>query len=163
MRSLLALLPSCRRPVWFVLLAAMALASACKSTSARGTRRLDRSVITRDQMVDGSYATVYDAVAALHSNWLRARGPDSFVYPSIVWVYIDGTRAGDVEVLRTIQPKLVNAVRFYDGPTATGRWGVDNGSGVIHVSTWTDGAGGIPLPDSTRGATKPARDSSSKR
>jgi len=163
MRSLLALLPSCRRAVWFGLLAMIALAPACKSSPSRATRRVDRSVITRDQMVDGSYATVYDAVAALRSNWLRARGPDSFVLPSIVWVYIDGARAGDVEVLRNIQPKLVNAVRFYDGPTATGRWGVDNGSGVIHVSTWNDGAGGIPLPDSTRGATKPAKDSSSRR
>ena len=163
MRSLLALVPSCRRGVWFVLVAAIALAPACRSASSRSTRRVDRSVITRDQMADGSYATVYDAVAALRSNWLRVRGPDSFVNPSIVWVYIDGARAGDVEVLRSIQPKLVNAVRFYDGPTATGRWGVDNGAGVIHVSTWTDGAGGIPLPDSTRGTTKPARDSSSRR
>ncbi|PYP76628.1 MAG: hypothetical protein DMD35_18030 [Gemmatimonadetes bacterium] len=163
MRSLLALRSSCRRYHWIVALAVVALAPACKSTPTQRTRRVDRSVITRDQMLDGSYVTVYDAVAALRSNWLRARGPDSFVLPSIVWVYIDGTRAGDVEVLRNIQPKLVNAVRFYDGPTATGRWGVDNGAGVIHVSTWSDGAGGIPLPDSTRGVTKPVRDSSSKR
>src|SRR5688500_2423093 len=163
MRSLLALLPSCRRRLWFGLLAVITLAPACKSAPAGTTRRIDRSVITREQMVDGSYSTVYDAVAALGSNWLRARGRDSFVLPSIVWVYIDGARAGDVEVLRNIQPKLVNAVRFYDGPTATGRWGLDNGSGVIHVSTWSDGAGGIPLPDSTRGTTKPVRDSSSKR
>jgi len=92
----------------------------------------------------------------MRSSWLRPRGPDSFVLPSVVWVYIDGTRAGGVEVLHTIQPTLITTVRFYDGPTATGRWGVDNGSGVIHVSTWSEGAVGIPLPDSTRGATKPA-------
>ena len=150
MRSLLALLFPRGRQRWFVALAVIGLVGACKSTAARETRRLDRTVITRDQMLDGAYVTVYDAVAALHSNWLRARGPDSFVMPSIVWVYIDGSRAGDVEVLRNIQPKLVNTVRFYDGPTATGRWGVDNGAGVIHVSTWSDGAGGIPVPDSTR-------------
>jgi hypothetical protein len=150
MRSLLAVLSRRRRSGWLVALVIVGLSSACKSTSTRETRRLDRSVITRDQMLDGAYVTVYDAVAALRSNWLRARGPDSFVMPSIVWVYIDGSRAGDVEVLRNIQPKLVNTVRFYDGPTATGRWGVDNGAGVIHVSTWSDGAGGIPVPDSTR-------------
>lgn len=150
MRSLLdSQLP--RRSVCrLVILALLWLLPACRSGASRETRRLDRSVITRDQMLDGSYATVYDAVAALRSNWLRARGPDSFVMPSIVWVYIDGSRAGDVDVLRNIQPKLVNTVRFYDGPTATGRWGVDNGAGVIHVSTWSDGAGGIPVPDSTR-------------
>ena len=150
MRSLLAVLSPRRRHGWLVALVLFGLSSACRSTSTRETRRLDRSVITRDQMLDGAYVTVYDAVAALRSNWLRARGPDSFVMPSIVWVYIDGSRAGDVEVLRNIQPKLVNTVRFYDGPTATGRWGVDNGAGVIHVSTWSDGAGGIPVPDSTR-------------
>ena len=163
MRSLLAVHSPRRRRHWLPAVACLALAPACKSAPARETRRVDRTVITRDQMLDGSYVTVYDAVAALRSNWLRPRGPDSFVLPSIVWVYIDGSRAGDVSVLRNIQPKLVNAVRFYDGPTATGRWGVDNGAGVIHVSTWSDGAGGIPLPDSTRGAAKPAKDSSSKR
>ena len=163
MRSLLVVHSPRRRRHWLLAIACLALAPACKSAPTRETRRVDRTVITRDQMLDGSYVTVYDAVAALRSNWLRPRGPDSFVLPSIVWVYIDGSRAGDVSVLRNIQPKLVNAVRFYDGPTATGRWGVDNGAGVIHVSTWSDGAGGIPLPDSTRGAAKPAKDSSSKR
>jgi hypothetical protein len=161
MRSLLSLLPPYRRRHWLVLVAVVALVPACRSAASRERRRVDRSVITRDQMVDGSYVTVYDAVAALRSNWLRPRGPDSFVLPSIVWVYIDGQRAGGVDVLRNVQPRLVNTVRFYDGPTATGRWGVDNGAGVIHISTWADGAGGIPLPDSTRGMPKATRDSTS--
>jgi hypothetical protein len=101
-------------------------------------------------MVVGRYATVYDAVAALRSTWLRPRGVDSFINPSIVWVYVDGARIGDVSTLQQMQPQLVSTVRFYDGVTATGMWGVDNGAGVIHVSTWSDGALGIPLPDSTR-------------
>jgi hypothetical protein len=106
-------------------------------------------------MLQGNYASVYDAVAARRSMWLQPRGPDSFVVPSIVWVYIDGTRAGGVEILHTIQPRLVNTVRFYDGPSATSRWGVDNGAGVIHISTWSAGEPGIPVPDSTR-RKKPA-------
>lgn len=104
-------------------------------------------------MVVGNYATVYDAVAALRSIWLRPRGSDSFVNPSIVWVYLDGARVGDVTSLRQMRPDLVNTVRFYDGPTATGLWGVDNGAGVIHVSTWSEGAVGVPVPDSTRRST----------
>lgn len=134
----------------------VALGWACRSPQPRQSRRLDRSVLTREQMLDGKYVTVYDAVAALRSNWLRPRGPDSFVLPTVVWVYIDGTRAGGVETLHSIQPTLVNTVRFYDGPTATGRWGVDNGAGVIHISTWSEGAPGVPLPDSTRPRPKPA-------
>lgn len=127
----------------------------CGAPRAQQTLRLDRTVITRQQMVAGNYATVYDAVAALRSTWLRPRGSDSFIAPSIVWVYVDGARVGDVSTLQRIQPQLVNTVRFYDGVTATGIWGVDNGAGVIHVSTWSEGAPGMPVPDSTRRSGPP--------
>ena len=139
-----------------LLLLSIALGLACRVAPSRQSLRLDRSVLTREQMLKGQYVTVYDAVAALRSNWLRPHGPDSFVAPSVVWVYIDGTRAGGVEALQNIQANLVNTVRFYDGPTATGRWGVDNGAGIIHVSTWSVGAPGVPVPDSTRARPKPA-------
>jgi hypothetical protein len=161
MRSLLADLPVRGRLGGLAALAAVALALGCTSTPREG-RRLDRSVITREQMLKGDFVTVYDAVAAMRSSWLRPRGPDSFVLPSVVWVYIDGTRAGGVEVLHNIQPTLITTVRFYDGPTATGRWGVDNGAGVIHVSTWSAGAVGIPLPDSTRQLPRPVAPSAVK-
>ena len=126
------------------------LSAACVSRATQTTNRLDRTVITRDQMLQANYSSVYDAVAALRSLWLQPRGPDSFVAPSIVWVYIDGARVGDVSALKEMQPRMVNTVRFYDGPSATSRWGVDNGAGVIHVSTWSEGAAGLPVPDSTR-------------
>ena len=134
------------------------LCAACLSHPSQTTnRRLDRTVITRDQMLEANYSSVYDAVAALRSLWLQPRGPDSFIAPSIVWVYVDNARVGAVDVLKTMQPRLVNTVRFYDGPSATSRWGVDNAAGVIHVSTWADGASGIPLPDSTRRRTDTTR------
>lgn len=136
---------------WQISLVASLLCAACLSRpSQMVSRRLDRSVITRDEMLEANYTTVYDAVAALRSLWLQPRGPDSFVAPSIVWVYVDGARVGDVGALRSMQPRLVNTVRFYDGPSATSRWGVDNAAGVIHVSTWSEGAAGLLVPDSTR-------------
>jgi hypothetical protein len=135
---------------WWTVLAASLLCAACLPRASQTTNRLDRTVITRDQMLEANYSTVYDAVAALRSLWLQPRGPDSFVAPSIVWVYIDGARVGDVGVLRNMQPRMVNTVRFYDGPSATSRWGVDNAAGVIHVSTWSEGAAGLLVPDSTR-------------
>lgn len=149
------------RPGWplaVVVAVAVLVAAACGlRRGERPPRRLDRNVITRQQMLDAHYVSVYDAVAALRSNWLRPRGPDSFVLSSVVWVYVDGARFGGVETLRTMQPRLVNTVRYYDGPSATSRWGVDNGAGVIHVSTWNEGAPGITVPDSTR--RKPDPDS----
>ena len=143
---------------WQTALVVISLCSACGARQGAGgapKRRLDRAVITREQMLAGNYSSVYDAVAALRSVWLRPRGPDSFMIPSVVWVYVDGARLGGVETLRSMQPRLINTVRFYDGPTATGRWGVDNSAGVIHISTWSDGAPGIPVPDSTRRKPKP--------
>lgn len=147
--------PRLRALVMLAAGAAAATVAACSGQRSRPERRLDRSVITREQMLRGNYTTVYDAVSAIHSMWLRPRGPDSFTVNSVVWVYVDGIRAGGVDVLQTIQPRLVNTIRFYDGPQATSRWGVDNGAGVIHVSTWKEGAPGIVIPDSTRRPVKP--------
>jgi hypothetical protein len=139
-----------RRASLITLAGALVIGTACRHAGAGPTRRLDRTVITRDEMLNANYVNLYDAVAALRSIWLRPRGVDSFTNPSIVWVYIDGARVGDVSVLKEIHPRLVNTVRFYDGPSATSRWGVDNGAGVIHISTWSEGAAGLPVPDSTR-------------
>jgi hypothetical protein len=140
-----------RRVTLQMLVGALVLCAGCASGGRKGeSRRLDRSVITREEMLKANYVNLYDAVAALRSAWLRARGPDSFQNPSIVWVYIDGSRVGDVSSLREMQPRMVNTVRFYDGPQATSRWGVDNAAGVIHVSTWSEGAAGTVIPDSTR-------------
>ena len=125
------------------------LCAACASQTPQTTsNRLDRTVITRDQMLQANYTSVYDAVAALRSVWLRPRTAESVV--STVWVYVDNARVGDVDVLKTMQPRLVNTVRYYDGPSATSRWGVDHAAGVIHVSTWSAGAAGMTVPDSTR-------------
>ena len=143
------------RVATMAILGAATSAVACATNQARPPRRLDRTVITREEMLHGNYTTAYDAVSALHSIWLRPRGVDSFIVPSIVWVYVDGIRVGGVDALQSIQPRLVNTIRFYDGASATSRWGVDNGAGVIHVSTWKEGAPGMLVPDSTRRRARP--------
>jgi hypothetical protein len=131
---------------WLMLAAVCVVgAGGCVGRSPAGRPpRIDRTVLSRDQMLKAKYSTVYDAVLALRPNWLRPRGPESFVLPTVVWVYVDEQRLGDVETLRTIQTSQVSTVRFYDGPSATGRWGVGHNAGVIHVSTWSEGALGFP-------------------
>ena len=116
-------------------LCATGLACGGHRTTER-PQRAGRNLITREQMVRANYVNAYDAVAALRSNWLRARGPDSFQTPSQVWVYLDGNRMGDVETLRRIQPSLITSIRFFDGTTATARWGVGHSAGVISIDTW---------------------------
>ncbi len=92
-------------------------------------------MITQAQMVDNHFLSVYDAVESLHQNWLQTRGTDSFSSPSQVLVYLDNTRLGGVSTLHDIASNTVTFVKHFDGIAATGRWGIDHGSGVIFVST----------------------------
>src|SRR5215203_5057996 len=133
--------------------AAIAAVVACSPPRPRSAgdlppRRGDRRELTRAQMLAGNYLTVYDAVIAMRSNWLRPRGPDSFSSPSEVLVYLDGTRLGDVERLREFQPTLVASVRYLDALAAQARWGVGHAAGVIEVRTWSPTPAGAPRGDS---------------
>jgi hypothetical protein len=133
--------------------AAIAAVGGCSPRRARSAgdlppSRADRRELTRAQMLAGNYLTVYDAVIALRSNWLRPRGPDSFSSPSQVLVYVDGNRLGDVERLREFQPTLIASVRYLDAITAQARWGVGHSAGVIEVRTWSAAPAGTPRGDS---------------
>jgi hypothetical protein len=97
--------------------------------------RSDRNIITKEQLTKNHYSTVYDAVEALRSNWLQTRGTDSFRSPSQVKVYLDNTMYGGVESLRNIAATTISFIRYFDGVSATSRWGLDHGAGVIYVST----------------------------
>jgi hypothetical protein len=107
------------------ILSSVALCVACASTASPpdGTApRQDRTVLTQAQILDRRYTNLYDAVAAMRSNWLRPRGMDSFTNPSQVWVYFDDTRLGDVQTLRQLQPQVISTVRFIDGVSAQARY-----------------------------------------
>ncbi len=71
----------------------------------------------------------------MRSNWLRPRGSDSLTRPTEVLVYRDDIKMGGVDVLRAMPTMEISSIRFIDGITASGRWGLDHGSGVIFVVT----------------------------
>ena len=110
--------------------------SACLSTAHPDPmERLDRSVLIPAELADQHFANAYDAIESLRSNWLQARGPDSFTNPSVVYVYLDNVRLGTVETLRALDLKVLNRIEHFDGVAATARWGVGHGAGVILVTT----------------------------
>ncbi len=128
------------RPLLCTLVLLLALCAGCApagSSSPSGPRQ-DRNLLTQEQLRVSGYTTVYAAVEALRSNWLRAKGPDSFTNPTQVQVYIDDNQLGGVETLRAIQVNSISWVRYYDGMTASARWGLGHGQGVIYVSTSPD-------------------------
>jgi glutaredoxin-related protein len=118
------------------LFAALLLASlGCGSARSSSSPRTDRSVITKEQILQHRFANAYEAVEALHSNWLITKVTDSFNSPSQIRVYVDATFFGGVETLRSINPNNIQSIRHFDGVAATARWGLDHGQGVILVST----------------------------
>jgi hypothetical protein len=121
-------------PIALALTISVAL-SACSKGRPTDARPSDRSVISSAEMREHNFRNVYEAVAALRSNWLVSRGSDSFNSPTGVKVYYDTAMLGGVETLRTIRPEGIAFVRFYDGISASARWGMDHAQGVIFVSS----------------------------
>jgi hypothetical protein len=94
---------------------------------------VDHERLTQEEMRQEHFTNVYDAVAALRAAWLNVRGTDSFVETSQVWVYVDGTRLGGVEEMRSVAVNAVASIRHYNGVDATMRWGVGHSAGVIQI------------------------------
>jgi hypothetical protein len=103
--------------------------------SGESTPRIDRNVLTQAQMLEQHFENAYAAIEALRSNWLVARGPDSFTNPSIVKVYIDNVYLGSVETLRTVSLQSISTISHLDPLAATARYGVGHGAGVIYIET----------------------------
>lgn len=115
-----------------VLLAAPACAG--RQNAARPAHG-DRTLLTRQEMIENHFTTVYDAIEALHPNWLRARGTNSFQNPQEVKVYQDATHLGGVEALRLVSIQNVEYIRYYDPIAATARYGIDHTQGAIFIAT----------------------------
>jgi hypothetical protein len=120
---------------WFGTIALAATVTACASAGT-GAPRVDRNLLTQEQIQETNRQNAYEVVETLRSNWLRTRGPTSLnSQDAQIQVYIDDNRLGGIETLRTISTSLIDHIRWYDGIAATGRWGLDHGAGVIYIST----------------------------
>ena len=118
-----------------LLVAALVLSGCASGRRSGGPRESDRNVITQDQMQKRHFPTVFDAVQAIHANWLTEKGTDSFTKPTPVLVYLDDMKVGTVESLRAIRPEEISFVQYIDGVAASARWGMGHSQGVIFVSS----------------------------
>src|SRR2546430_16803222 len=124
---------------WCVVLggaATLVATAGCSARSPHGTTlRADRDLLTQEELREHRFSTVYEAIEALRSHWLRERGPDSFSAPGHVQVYLDDSRLGGVEALRNLSLANVVYIRHIDGVYADARLGLDHGHGVILLAT----------------------------
>jgi hypothetical protein len=91
--------------------------------------------IIPSELSDVTASTAYGTVQQRRPQWLRARGPTSFLVPEgeLPAVYVDNIRYGDLEVLRDIPINEILEIRYWSGPEATNRWGTGVVAGVIEV------------------------------
>ena len=91
--------------------------------------------IIPSQLTDVTASTAYGIIQQLRPQWLRSRGPTSFLVPEgeLPAVYMDNNRYGDLEVLRDIPINEILEIRYWSGPEATNRWGTGMVAGVIEV------------------------------
>ena len=114
------------------------LFAACGGSAAMGDGATNReandpNLLTREQVE--RYTDAFQAVQTLKSQWLRVRTPPDLDSTPEVVVYENGVRIGPPEVLRQINGGLVENIRYYNGITASSRWGLGHENGVIFVTT----------------------------
>lgn len=120
------------------LLAVVVTMAACATTGSQSASQGgDRNRITEQQVeeVTPQYSTAYEVVQNLRPLWLRKRGATSIMREGDIAVYIDGTRYGTPDDLRTISITSVGSMRFLPPSEATNRYGTGHTHGAIMVST----------------------------
>lgn len=117
-----------------VLLGLVLLSSgvACGARQVSDGARVDRTIITVDQIQERGFRNAYEAVEGLRATWLKER-PDGLTTQREIQVYLDNSRLGGVQMLRQISTPQIASIRYIDAATAINRWGVDHSLGVIMV------------------------------
>jgi hypothetical protein len=99
-----------------VALAVTTAACAAKSSTASGgtatAARRDRSIMDTTELRGGNFSSVYDAISALHADWLLPRGGPQTGRPPELGVWIEGQlRTRGVDYLKSLRPVDVKQVR----------------------------------------------------
>src|SRR3981081_3922251 len=120
----------------FTLLAGLvaAVAVSCAPPSTERSSH-DSNIITGAELVATQATNAFDAVRRLRPNFLNSRGRTTISgsdtgYPK---VYLDRVYFGDINSLKNLSLNGIREIHYYNGPDASGRFGLDNVSGAIEV------------------------------
>ena len=117
--------------VWAMAILAL---TACAAGSSGGSG-MDPDRISRVEIDEVGPTSAYDLIQKLRPLWLRKRGPTSFTQEGDVVVYLDGTRLGERESLRTVATANLESLEFIDAGRATNRFGSGHVYGAILLRT----------------------------
>ena len=122
---------------WLVRIAFLLLLAACggQGPGPGATPPTNFNLLTSTELTE--YGNAYQAISTLRPGWLRVRAAGGLQTQSQVWVYRDGMRIGGVDRLSSMNTIEIESIRYYDGITASQRWGLGHENGVIHVTSKT--------------------------
>jgi hypothetical protein len=114
---------------------ALAFGGACATTPGAGTpavTRGDSKTVTADDLADAIQLNLYDYLAAERPRWLRGSvSTGSGALP--VLVFVEDTRLGAVQTLRTLSTNTVRMVRYYEPSAAQQKFSGRDVGAVIQV------------------------------
>ena len=113
----------------------LVVAAACTSTGGYRTRSSSSDTLTRADLEASMQVNAFEAIRQSRPSWLRIRGANSINAENPIMVYVDGNRAGTIDVLQGIPLMSVERMKFYDPPEAQARFGLNNTNGAIEVIT----------------------------
>ena len=140
-------------PCSIALCATLAAASACASSRAPtagqagepqtaavavpNRPRKDPSVITEQEIASRPTLTARQIIEQLRPQFLRVRGTTTLgnaATKDVIWVYVDGTRFGTLEVLNNIGANEIREIRYLNPSEATNRFGTGHVQGAILIT-----------------------------
>lgn len=120
----------------FLLLAALLALPACGGSS--GTKAgSSRDLISEEEIKSIPAANAFEVVQKLRPSFFSTRGPQSMLLTNAnnPIVYLNGTRFGDLQSLKSIHVESIKEIKLIRPSDAGALYGPDHNGGVIAVKT----------------------------
>jgi hypothetical protein len=104
---------------------------------AQSRARKDPTVITEQEIASRPTLTARQIIEQLRPQFLRVRGTTTLgnaATQDVIWVYVDGTRHGTLEVLSNIAASEIREIRYLNPSEATNRYGTGHVQGAILIT-----------------------------
>ncbi|MFW6199734.1 MAG: hypothetical protein ACOC8K_04095 [Gemmatimonadota bacterium] len=112
-------------------------ATGCASTGSSSESGRNPDVIASEELRGTQIESenAYNAVQRLRPTWLRARGSSFSGGRELPVVFVDGTRFGEIDALRSLNVSDIVQMEYVDSRDATTRFGTGYPAGAIMVTT----------------------------
>jgi hypothetical protein len=129
-------------PTRVLLLLATVASVACSGHNSASTPRAARTnprEITAEEIRGSAANNAMEVVQFLRPAWLQRHGAMSFGNDGDIVIYLNDVRMGGRDALGQVEARSIATIRFYDGPSAQARFGLNHLHGAIQISTVAGG------------------------